>query len=85
MSSKPPLKIPSELNMDSNDSNEGLPNNAVVPPIVHTNKCHQAEVSETESSTEDLMGNEEEPPAKWATLMADEDHWVKSCHLVCVI
>ena len=72
--------------MDSDDSNEGLPNNAVVPPIVCTNKCHQAEVSETKGSTEDLMGNEEEPPAKWVTLMADEDCQVEeSCHLVCVI
>src|SRR5260221_8666950 len=53
MSSKPPSKIPSELNMDSNDSNEGLPNNAVAPPTVCTNKHHQAEVSETEGSTED--------------------------------
>ena len=74
--------------INSNDDNEGSSDEAQVvpPPTVHANKHHQVEASGSESSAEELVGTEEELPAKAAkqvTLMADQDHQVK--YPVCMI
>ena len=69
--------------MKDQSSNEAQ---AVPLPTVHANKCHWVEASGSKSSAEELVGTEEEPPAKaakWVTLMADQDHQVK--YPVCMI
>src|SRR5260370_29329014 len=74
------------INPDDDNKGSSDEAQAVPPPTVHANKHHRVEASGSESSAEELVGTEEELPAKaakWVTLMADQDCQVK--YPVCMI